>query len=138
MFWLHRGRRNDFTWLGGVLGYVNLRGPTTNIVRTRHDLDVTDLMQSQTFNVGGAMPVEGETYHVLYRYDAAAGEVLVRITHGADVIAEGTDVPTTDAVRNTEGWFFIQFANETDVSLPGPEVPSLGWQFANLRVEFIP
>ena len=27
--------------------------------------------------------------------------------------------------------------NETDISLAGPEVPSLGWTYANLRVEFM-
>lgn len=80
----------------------------------------------------------GHTYHVYYRYDTNAAEVLVRITEGDTVVAEGTDVPTTDRVRNTDRGYFIYFANGTDVDLPGPEVPSLGWTYADLRVEFIP
>jgi len=138
IFWLQRGQVGNFTWAGGVAGYVNTRGPNTNIIRTRHDLDVTDLADSQTFNINGITLNEGSTYHVLYRLDTTRGEVLVELTEGADVIASGTDTPTTDAVRNDDNGFFIAFGNPTDVELPGPEVPSLGWSFSDLRVEFIP
>jgi hypothetical protein len=136
LFWLHRGRVGDFTWRGGVLGYVNLRGPNQNLVRTRHDLDAPRLEQP-VFNINGVALQPGHTYHVFYRYDTIAAEVLVRITEGATVVAEGTDVPTTDRVRNTDRGYFVYFANGTDVSAPGPEVPSLGWTYAALRVEFI-
>lgn len=138
LFWLHRGTFDDFTWMGGVIGYVNARGPGTNVIRTRHDLDVTDLADSQTFNINGVSLQEGSTYRVFYRYDTDAAEVLVEITEGGEVVAQGTDVPTTDLVRNTDGSVFIYFANGTDVAAPGPEVPSLGWTFADLRVELIP
>ncbi len=138
LFWLHRGTFNDFTWVGGVLGYVNVRGPNTNIVRTRHDLDVADLADSQNFNINGISLQPDLTYTLFYRYDAAGGEVRVELTESGQMVAQGTDVPTTDLVRNTEGGYFIYFANGTDVEQPGPEVPSLGWTYANLRVEFIP
>lgn len=138
LFWLHRGTFENFTWVGGVLGYVNTRGPGIDIIRTRHDLDVMDLAQSQTFNVNNVVLQPDHTYRVFYRYDAAGGEVLVELTENGEVVASGTDVPTTDLVRNTEGGYFIWFANPTDTTQPGPEVPSLGWTYADLRVEFIP
>ena len=137
IFWLHRGRWGDFTWMGGVAGYVNARGPGNNIIRTRHDLDVASLDDSRTFNINGVALQEDVTYHVFYRYDAVAGIVTVRITDDGEVVAEGTDPATTDLVRNNDGGFFIWFANGTDVEQPGPEVPSLGWSFADLRVEFV-
>lgn len=138
IFWLHRGTFDDFTWAGGVAGYVNARGPGNNVIRTRHDLDVLDLADSQTFNINGIALQPDHTYRVFYRYDTVAAEVLVEITEGDAIVAQGTDIPTTDLIRNTQDNFFIWFANGTDVAAPGPEVPSLGWTFADLRVEFIP
>ncbi|MEM7160425.1 MAG: hypothetical protein AAF799_46740 [Myxococcota bacterium] len=138
IFWLHRGTFADFTWVGGVVGYVNARGPGTNIIRTRHDLDVTDLADSRTFNINGVALADTHTYQVFYRYDTIAGEVLVEIHEGEMLVAQGTDVPTTDLVRNTEDSLFIWLGNGTDVEAPGPEVPSLGWRFRDLRVELIP
>ena len=138
IFWLHRGTFADFTWVGGVVGYVNARGPGTNIIRTRHDLDVTDLANSRTFNINGVALADTHTYQVFYRYDTTANEVRVEIHEGDTLVAQGTDVPTTDLVRNTEDSLFIWLGNGTDVEAPGPEVPSLGWRFRDLRVELMP
>ncbi len=138
LFWLHRGPGGVGPWMGGVLGYVNLRGPNRNLIRSRHDLDVTDLADSRTFNVNSVAPSEGDVLHLFYRYDPIAGEVLVELTDQDGASWGGTDVPTTDLIRNDiQNTFYFYAGNETDISLAGPEVPTLGWTYANLRIEFM-
>ncbi len=138
VFWLHRGQIGNFTWQGGVLGYVNARGPGRDLIRTRHDMDTPSLDDAHNFNINNVVLEEGTDYHWFYRYDTLADEVTVELSSDGAVIASGTDVPTAEAIVNNDNGFFIYFGNGTDVELPGPEVPSLGWAFSDLRVEFIP
>lgn len=138
IFWLHRGPGGVGPWMGGVAGYVNLRGPGRDLIRTRHDLDVTDLADSRTFNVNSVVISEGDQLHVLYRYDPVGGEAFVEISRDDGTVWSGTDTPTTDLIRNNiQNTFYFYAGNETDISLAGPEVPSLGWTYSNLRVEFM-
>lgn len=138
VFWLHRGQIGNFTWQGGVLGYVNARGPGRDLVRTRHDMDAPSLDEARNFNINNVVLDDGTEYHWFYRYDVSADTVTVELSSGGMIIASGTDGPTAASISNNDGGFFIYFGNGTDVELPGPEVPSLGWAFSDLRVEFIP
>ena len=136
LFWLHRGRWSNFTWQGGAVGYVNVRGPAKNLVRIRHDLDHGD-PDSHTFNIGGVFLEPGHVYHVAYRYQPTIDSMNVVIDEAGTIVAQGHDTTTTDLVRNDDHGFFIYFANDTDVSAPGPEVPSIGWSFADLHIAFV-
>lgn len=138
IFWLHRGQIGNFTWQGGVLGYVNTRGPGRDLVRTRHDMDTASLDDARNFNINNVVLEDATDYHVFYRYDAAAALVTVEISTGDMIVASGTDIPTAATIVNNDNGFFIYFGNGTDVEQPGPEVPSLGWVFSDLRVEFTP
>ena len=138
IFWLHRGPGGVGPWMGGVVGYVNLRGPGRDLIRTRHDLDVTDLADSRTFNVNNVVISEGDALHVLYRYNPVGGDAYVEVSRDDGTVWSGSDTPTTDLIRNNiQNTFYFYAGNETDISLAGPEVPSLGWTYANLRVEFM-
>lgn len=134
VFWLNRGKK----WRGNVLGYVNVFGPTRPRVKMANNIGKPPgVMSSQTRNWKA---VPGHTYRFRYVYDAGAGRVDLTVSENGRQVAELRDQITTDPVTAkphndpAPPGFFIIFGHPADS--PGPEVPTHGWTYANLKVLF--
>ena len=132
LFWLHRGACCWPSWANNNFGYGNTFGPNRNEVRIGS-------------NVGGkhSVPVRvalqpGATYHVEYSYDWIARSIELTLTDKAT--GQVIKTPFLDArepvVTDGSGFFMIYFGHGAHEV--GPEVPTYGWEYSNLRVEFIP
>lgn len=145
VFWLHRGACCWPAWERNIVGFVNLFGPNKNFVKAVHNLDYRGKgAYDKTVDFSRSFkPSPGKTYHVRYDYDAAGGTIRLRITQGGKVVQEATAAATTSRIRSgSSGVFMAYFGHDEPkgeclVKACGPEVPSYGWKYSNLRVEFI-
>lgn len=128
--WLNRGTR----WRSNVFGYINAFGPGSNFVKllTNVDLPAGAVQTKQQ----GIVLVPGQTYHLSYVYDTNANRITVDISQNGQSLMTFTDVPTVNNIRTTENNWFVVFGHE--IGAVGPELPTYGWEYANLRVVWIP
>ena len=130
IFWLNRGNR----WRSNNFGYVNTFGPGTNTVKliTNAGLPAGVVQPKEV----GAVLNPGSTYHVYYEYDTNINRILLQITQNGNPVVTLTDVPTVNRVATVDNNWFLAFGHETGAV--GPEVPTYGWSYANLRVQWVP
>lgn len=128
IFWLHRGSK----WKANVFGYVNAFGPESDFVKS-----ATNAGQDGIQAKSQAVTLQpGVTYHVRYEYNTQDNFYEVRITQGGQELVRIRDVPTVDTIRTIENLWFVDIGHMTGAV--GPEVPSYGWEYSNLRVEWVP
>ncbi len=130
IFWL----QNTNVWRGNLYGYLNVRGPNRNRVKnnTNVGLSAGDFAIIETDR---ALQT-GVTYHVYYEYNTQLGEVKIIFTRkdtGAEVLRM-TGGTTVGAIRVKSPNFFIKFGHTSHEA--GPEVPTFGWTYANVCVDF--
>jgi hypothetical protein len=127
-FWLYRNE-----WSGNTFGYMQVRAPDRNKVAFHTNVDLPQGVV-QTARIDKALPA-GRTYRVDYVYDTAArrAQLLVFDESGGEV-ARLSSSTTTDRVRQQGDAFFVQLGLREQHS----EVPSYGWTYRDLRVEFLP
>lgn len=134
VLWLNRGSK----WRGNVFGYVNLFGPTRPRVKMANNVGQpagTMLSQTRTWT---AKP--GRTYRFRYEYDAANGKVELTVSDAGKVVAQLAEQATVERIASdphnddAQPGFFIVFGHPADSA--GPEVPTYGWKYADLRVVF--
>jgi hypothetical protein len=127
VFWLFSQKFAGNTW-----AYANARGPKRNIVTLSHNIGLGTNQNSRSSDSLALQP--GSTYRVRYRYDTIADVVeCVWSTLDGQELARLSDTPTVNQVFFTgegfELWFGIEGAHQI-------EVPSIGWSFADARIEF--
>ena len=131
IIWLYRERFRSNT-----IANVNAFSPPKLSFKAAQNINLPpgNTTQDET----GLSWVQGQTYHLKYTYDAQHGLVTAVITSGGATVkslqytatAPGgvLDIPTTGMTAE-----FGHYANQE-----GPEVASYGWQYKNLRIEFVP
>lgn len=137
LFWLQRGKCCWPRWAGNVYGFANAFGPGRNEVRLlanagmrRHGKKVAKRR--------GVRLQRGKTYHVSFAYGRSGRTMTLDVSHEGRRIARASGQAPTDGVRtDASGSFMIYFGHE-DATGVGPERPSHGWVYSNLRVEFVP
>jgi hypothetical protein len=127
VFWLFSQKFAGNTW-----AYANARGPNRNLVTLSHNIGLAPNQNSRSAANLALQP--GSTYRVRYRYDTVADvvECVWSSPEGVE-LARMSDTPTVNQVTfqgsGFELWFGIEGAHQI-------EVPSIGWAFADARVEF--
>jgi hypothetical protein len=129
--WLYRAKFRSNTFAN-----VNAFSPPKMSLKAAQNVDLPPANTTQDDQ--GVAWVQGQRYHLKYTYDAEHGTVTaVLSSNGATVktlqfpstAPNGVlDIPTTGMT--------VEFGHYPGQE--GPEVPSYGWQYSNLRIEFVP
>lgn len=138
LFWLHRGGCCWPKYNANVIGYANAFGPGKggNQVKVTHNLGRSKRpfpKLKQGFRLH-----QGTTYRLRYLYDAAAGRISLRVFSQGKLLFETTDRATVKKIRSDASGEFMVYLGHTPHkkgSGAGPERPTFGWQYANLKVE---
>ena len=140
LFWLHRGACCWPKWSENIVGYANVHGPKSRQVRIEHALDHFIGPPSWiTPNFNGGFTFEtGKTYHFRYEYDAAGGQVRLTVYRGGQVVKEISTAATSSEIRPPASGKFMAYFGHEPGGANGPEQPTYGWKYSNLRVEFVP
>ncbi len=131
-FWLARNE-----WKSNTFGYVNARGGNKSIFQNTTNVDIKQKGVTQRTPVNVKL-IPGTTYEVDYTYDAAAGRITTILTNAANGnevarIIEPATINGNRIVTQGEG-FFIECALKRVYQ----EVPTYGWQYADLEFQLIP
>ncbi len=130
IFWLNRGTR----WRSNLFGYFNAFGPGTNTIKLSTNAGLAPgAIRAKS---AGAVLVPGVTYHVHFEYDTVNNFYEATITQGGNFVARVTDIPTVNRINTVEENWFVVFGHERGAV--GPEVPTYGWAYHNLRVQWVP
>jgi hypothetical protein len=128
VFWLFSDARfADVTWF-----IANVRGPGRDFAMLVHTIN-----QGRGFRRRVDKPltlIPGQSYKVHCAYDTGAGFVECSwSTADGQLLAEMSDISTADRVffEGPEGWE-IWFG----IYGEGVEVPSIGWEYRDARIEF--
>lgn len=129
IFWLAKDRNFN------LYGYVNLRGPNRDTVLIRHGVRQEATAKAKIELAFGAVP--GQTYVFDYTYDPSQRflTLLIKDLQG-NILFTANGVPNVNAVNVDPGEKFVM-----DFGFPddNPNEPStIGWNYQNLTLEFIP
>jgi hypothetical protein len=131
LIWMHRGRFRSNT-----IANCNAWGNGKNRVANNQNIDMPK--GSNTKMTVGLALVKGETYRVVYTYDAANREVFVNYIQGNTVLRiaryAGTAKERSLLVEATGT--IAEFGNWANQHKP--EMATWGWSYGNLRVTHIP
>jgi hypothetical protein len=126
--WLHRGKYSKHTILN-----VNALGPNRGIVRNNQNIDFDGVTNAAK----NLLLVKGVRYKIRVVYDApngittievlTGGQSLTTLQHAATAAGGVLTVPSTG--------LFMLFGH---LVAHGPEMPSYGWEYHNLRLEMYP
>lgn len=127
IFWLNRSQ----VWRSNVLGYLNAFGPNKNFVKNLTNLNLP-AGAVQTAQDGAVLEV-GRTYTVNYLYSTASRliEAVISVKGGQEIVRI-QDAPTVNRL-DLPGELMLVFGHTTFEH--GPEVPTYGWQYANLCLQ---
>lgn len=126
LFWIYRNQ----TWRGNTFGYNNLRGPGRNLAS---QLANVNLPAGETRRkTQPALFLPGETYRLVYEYNAASRVMSTRITDSAgNVVVDMADTTPNNRVPVQDG-----FAFQMGLHREAVEVPTYGWVYSNVRIIF--
>lgn len=134
IIWVHRGK-----YRSGTIANVNAFGPGKAVVKNNQNVDmppgqVTSNDQKRLFE-------RGKKYHLRYVYDAQTNVIRVIVTSGGvelnNFVVEGTARGGSIALQPSgpEQGLVVQFGHHRGQE--GPEIPSYGWKYENLKIEMI-
>lgn len=127
MFWFHRGLCCWPKWNGGIVGYANV---SQNGWRVVSDVGLTPQKSAAQ---GKWSPEVGRVYRMRYDYDAGRGVATFQIWDGTTLAAERAMAIPRGDLGVAGGGFMAYFGHESAAG-HGPERPSYGWTYGNLRV----
>ncbi|HEV7508770.1 MAG TPA: hypothetical protein VGS07_28075 [Thermoanaerobaculia bacterium] len=131
LIWLYRGKFRSNT-----IANVNAFAPSKSSLKMNENLDLP---------AGGVaakdVPVpweKGTLYHLHYVYDFATNSITCDLTSGGRTVKSMAMNGTSKqkAVNIPTQGMTVEFGHYPNQS--GPEVASYGWQYLNLRIEFVP
>lgn len=129
LIWVHRGKFRSNT-----IANMNAFGTPRNEVRNNTNVDVppTGLVTQRAPFIFQ----QGVTYRVRYVYDAENRLVTVTLSSGGTVLATLNQAATANGrLSIPAAGFFVQFGHTAAQAAEGFELPTYGWNYANLRVE---
>lgn len=135
LLWVHRGK-----YRSGTIANVNVFGPGKNFVKNNQNIDlpigkVTNKEQKTSLE-------KGRRYHLRYVYDAQNNDIQIVITSGGQEVnnfkVTGTAKDGVLVIPKTgyKSGLVVQFGHYPGQE--GPEVPTFGWQYENLKIEMVP
>ncbi len=129
--WLYRAKFRSNT-----IANVNAFSPPKLSLKAAQNVNLAP--GSTTQDEQGVAWVQGQRYHLKFTYDAEHGTVTAVLSSNGATLKTlqfpGTapngvlDIPATGMT--------VEFGHYPGQD--GPEVPSYGWQYSNLRIEFVP
>lgn len=130
IFWLNRGR----VWRSNLFGYVNAFGPGRNELRLAFNAGIApgDIIARPA----GFAFQPGQAYHVTYDFNTNTNRITLTVSQGGTPVVTITETPRVNRVNTVDNNWFVVFGHETGAV--GPEVPTYGWTYANLRVQWVP
>jgi hypothetical protein len=134
IIWVHRGK-----YRSGTIANTNAFGPGTALVKNNQNVDmpparVTVGQQKQVFE-------RGKKYHLRYVYDAQTNVIRVIVSSGGvelnNFTMQGTAQGGSIAIQPSgpDQGLVVQFGHHRGQE--GPEIPSYGWKYENLKIEMI-
>lgn len=137
LFWLQRGKCCWPRWAGNVFGFANAFGPGRNEIRLLANAGMRR-HGKRVAKQGGVRLESGRTYHLRFVYGRPGRTMSLEVSHQGRRIARVSGQAPTASVRSDgSGHFMVYFGHE-DATGVGPERPTYGWTYSNLRVELIP
>lgn len=136
LVWLHRGACCWPNWKKNITVFANAFGPGKNQVKMISNMDLPGFEKSRG-DVNFALQA-GQTYHAHFEYDTRSGAAFMELSVGGKQVARWS-MPTTvnRLVPDQDQAWMIYFGHENALT-HGPERPTYGWKYQNLRVEFLP
>lgn len=136
LFWLHRGACCWPKWKGNITSFANAFGPGKNQVKMVSNMNLSGFEKSK--GQTNVSLQQGRTYHLHFEYDTNTGVSFMEITDGGNRVAYVTMSTTVSRLRpDSSAAWMIYFGHE-NAGTHGPERPTYGWKYQDLRVEFIP
>ena len=131
ILWLYRGKFRSNT-----VANVNAFGPNKYTVKMNQNVDLG--AGQVTSDEQPLQLQQGQRYHLHYVYDAATNQITAELSSGGKLLktlrapgtAQGNVLTVSTAGLNVE---FGHFPGQD-----GPEIPSWGWSYYDLRVEMVP
>lgn len=128
IIWLYRGKFRSNT-----VANVNAFGPSKFTIKMNQNVD---LAPPQVTNAEAGLPLEqGTRYHLRYVYDATTNQIT------AEVSQAGTLLKTLRMAGTASGNILTVHPPALNVEFghypgqEGPEIPSWGWSYSDLKVE---
>lgn len=133
IFWLARNRNRD------LFGYVNVRGPNNNSIFMRHGIGQP---QGQKPKVSRNYAFQtGATYRFIYTYDTRQNNVklIVQNASGQELF-QLNSVPDAAnvAIGNNDTMLMDIGFPRNPAEAESNDVPTYGWQYKDLELQFIP
>ncbi len=129
-FWIFHNDWQD------TYGYMNARGGNRNVVTMLTNAGLPRGQTSRPDRKFGLSP--GATYKVDYTYDTRSGTVTgIVTTLGGTEVVRLTDITRVNSIP-TNGKLTIWVGNPDGRVHGASEVPSLNWDYSDLRVEVVP
>jgi hypothetical protein len=127
IFWLAQGTNPD------RIGYVNARGPKRHLVYAVHHIGAPKTIDGRRL-VEEMRTNPGSTYHYDYTFDAANHRVdfVVRDSQGRQLLHRVDNTTFTRRIFTRTYKYLIDFGLKDEAA----DAPTLGWKYANLKVEF--
>lgn len=128
IIWLYRGK-----FRGNTIANVNAFGPNKFTIKMNQNVDMG--AGQVTSNEAGVPLEQGKRYHLRYTYDAATNQITAEISQG------GTKLRTFSMAGTASGRILAVHPPALNVEFghfpgqEGPEIPSWGWSYYDLRVE---
>lgn len=129
ILWLARDSNFD------LIGYVNLLGPNKNKLHFRHGMGLSAGDKPKI--VKNLVTTPGETYHFDYLWDAGADRIELVVTHDGEEVGRIVTEPNARRLSIGNG-NRIEVAFSFEAGLNPNEPPTYGWEYKNLKLEFVP
>ncbi len=128
ILWLYRGK-----FRGNTIANVNAFGPNKHSIKMNQNVDLG--AKEVTSNEAGLQLQQGKRYHLRYTYDASTNQITSEISQA------GTKLKTFSMPGTASGHILTVHPPALNVEFGhfpgqhGPEIPSWGWSYYDLRVE---
>ena len=128
IIWLYRGK-----FRGNTIANVNAFGPDKYTIKINQNVDLG--AGQVTSNEAGLQLEQGKRYHLRYTYDATTNQITAEISQG------GNKLKTFSMAGTASGRILTVHPPALNVEFGhypgqhGPEIPSWGWSYHDLRVE---
>lgn len=131
IIWLYRGK-----FRGNTVANVNAFGPNKYTVKMNQNVDLGP--GQVTAQEMGLQLTQGQRYHLHYVYNAATNVVSTEVSSGGHLLKSMTMTGTAQAgILTVEPpKLNVEFGHYPGQE--GPEIPSYGWSYYDLKVEMIP
>jgi hypothetical protein len=131
IIWLYRGKFRSNT-----VANVNAFGPNKYTVKMNQNVDLG--AGQVTSNEMPLQLQQGQRYHLHYVYDAATNQITAEISSGGKLLKtlHATGTAQNNVLTVAPPKLNVEFGHFPGQE--GPEIPSWGWSYYDLRVEMIP